>query len=79
MGGRARRARNSKRLPRWIASKFDKDRLEAGTVAAFWALISDNFGVAVFMDRITEALTDICDCAMPRAASTGGRNRPIYW
>jgi len=58
---------------------MDRDRLEAGAVAASWAPIPDDLGVVAFMGRLTEALTEVCDCAMSRTALTGRLNRPIYW
>jgi len=74
-----RRIRASKRFPRWSINRLDVDKLEAGALGASWASIPEAFGAERFTSRLVEILEEVCNCAMPRAALSGGNTRPLYW
>jgi len=73
------RIKASKRFPRWSVTRLDVDKLEAGALVAAWVPIPEALGAEMFTSRLTEILEDVCNCAMPRAASFGGNAHPLYW
>ncbi|XP_043521008.1 uncharacterized protein LOC122534438 [Frieseomelitta varia] len=60
--------------PRWALKKLDMDLLMAAAAAKSWPAIPESIDPATEAEWFRQALTEICDTAMPRC-----RTMPVYW
>ncbi|XP_063532848.1 uncharacterized protein LOC134743387 [Cydia strobilella] len=66
--------------PRWALSKLDRDRLtEAATVQAWLPAPEGEVVVEAEASWFREAMTQICDAAMPRAKSPSQKTQVYWW
>lgn len=75
------RERLSEIGPRWALKRLNAEKLQEAALVEMWngtSLEVDSVDLDLMADRLCEAMSRVCDAAMPRACASQPR-RQVYW
>ncbi|CAB3252341.1 unnamed protein product [Arctia plantaginis] len=77
---RGHAARRPSRFPRWAVAKLDRDLLEEAAIIHSWlSPQAPTEEVDMGAGRFCDAITQICDAAMPRVRGCRPPRQEVYW